>query len=94
MKLIECLCNISDPLVMQQVLTAVLTPKELQEIENRLHIFDLLAQQVPQRDIAAQLGVGIATVTRGAHAFREGRIEALAPHLKLNLTQPTQQDKR
>lgn len=92
MKLIECLCNIADPVVMQQVLTAVLTPKELQEIEKRLHIFELLAQHIPQRDIAAQLGVGIATVTRGAHAFREGHVDALVQHL--NLTQPTREETR
>jgi Trp operon repressor len=76
-KLIDCLCMISEPETMEAVLAAVLTQKEIKEIENRLQIFEMLSQHIPQRDVAAALGVGIATVTRGAHAIREGQFDIL-----------------
>jgi Trp operon repressor len=58
---------------MNAALEAILTPKELEDIENRLQIFQMLAENIPQRKIAAELKVGIATVTRGASAYRNGR---------------------
>lgn len=66
---------------MEAVLSAVLTQKEIKEIENRLQIFEMLSKHIPQRDIAASLGVGIATVTRGARAMREGQFDVLAKYL-------------
>jgi Trp operon repressor len=72
---------ISEAEDMEAVLTAVLTQKEIEEIENRLQIFEMLSEHIPQRDIAASLGVGIATVTRGARAMREGQFDVLAKHL-------------
>lgn len=36
------------------------------DVTKRLQIFEMLEQGVPQRQIAEKLGVGIATVTRGA----------------------------
>lgn len=53
------------------LLRALLTPAELHDIPNRLLITQLLRKGVPQRDIAKQLGVGIATVTRGSKALSE-----------------------
>ena len=38
---------------------------------NRLQIFNLLEEGVPQRQIADRLGVGIATVTRGSNALKK-----------------------
>lgn len=58
---------------MEAALAAILTPKELEGIENRLQIFRMLTQDIPQREIAARLNVGIATVTRGANALRNSR---------------------
>lgn len=58
---------------MNAALEAILTAKELEDIEHRLQIFHMLAENVPQRKIAAELKVGIATVTRGASAYRNGR---------------------
>ena len=58
-------------------LNALLTPKELDEIANRMEIIRLLRLGVPQREIAQQLGVGIATVTRGARVLKTGALEQL-----------------
>lgn len=52
-----------------QFLSDLLTPRELEELGMRWQIFTLLEQGVPQREIAKRLGVGIATVTRGARVL-------------------------
>jgi Trp operon repressor len=72
-ELTDLLCRISDPKEMEAALEAILTPREAEELENRLQIFRMLLQDVPQREIAARLNVGIATVTRGAAALRNSR---------------------
>ncbi len=55
---------------MEQALGELLTSSELLEMTKRLQILALLEQGVPQRQIADQLGVGIATVTRGASVLK------------------------
>lgn len=70
-KFADILCNISDSEDMQAVLRSILTYKELQEIENRLRIFQLLSIGISHREISKLVGVGVSTVTRGATAFRE-----------------------
>lgn len=55
---------------LEQALRDLLTPAELTEVSNRLQILRMLEAGVPQREIAKQLGVGIATVTRGARALK------------------------
>jgi Trp operon repressor len=86
---IDCLCMIAEAEVMEAVLTAILTQKEIKEIENRLQIFEMLSKHIPQRDIAKSLGVGIATVTRGARAMRESQFDVLAKHLR-EVKKPTE----
>ncbi len=56
---------------LEQLLSDLLTPSELAEISKRLQIFKLLEAGLPQRQIAEQLGVGIATVTRGSRALKQ-----------------------
>ncbi len=57
---------------MEQALGELLTSSELLEMTKRLQILALLEQGVPQRQIADQLGVGIATVTRGGASVLKG----------------------
>ncbi|MFA6475096.1 MAG: Trp family transcriptional regulator [Patescibacteria group bacterium] len=64
--LIHFLTKIDRPEFMAAVLNDLLTPGELAEIAKRLEIITLLKRGVSQRAISQQLGVGIATVTRGA----------------------------
>lgn len=86
--LIAMLCDISDPEEMSTVLTALLTSKELEEVARRVEIFRLLSIPLPQREIAVRLGVGIATVTRGAHAMKSAGAEAILEHLPVSKDQP------
>ena len=69
--LVQFLTEVDDGLVLEKRLKALLTPNEIEEMLRRLKILELLEQGVPQRDIAKQLGVGIATVTRGSRALKE-----------------------
>ncbi len=68
---------------MNSVTEALLTPMEIEAISQRLAILDALAQGKSQRDIASQLGVGIATVTRGSHTLKRNRevLEGFFPTL-------------
>jgi TrpR family transcriptional regulator, trp operon repressor len=56
-------------------LEGILTIKELDEIPKRLQIVKMLKKGVSQREIAASLGVGISTVTRGSIEIRKGRFK-------------------
>ena len=56
-------------------LKAILTPKELIEIPKRLEIIRLLKRNLPQREVARILKVGVATVTRGARELKLGHFK-------------------
>lgn len=69
-QLIDYLLSANDSESMHQILESLLTPSELIEISKRLQIIELLKQGISQREIAKQLGVGIATVTRGSRVLK------------------------
>lgn len=69
-QLIQHLLAAPDEDSLEQALTDLLTPSEMSEISKRLQIFKLLREGMPQRQIAEELGVGIATVTRGSRALQ------------------------
>ena len=48
----------------------ILTPQEMEQLPTRLQIVKMLKKGIPQREIAKRLGVGIATVTRGANELK------------------------
>lgn len=48
----------------------ILTPRELEKLPLRLQIVKRLKRKMTQRRIAKELGVGIATVTRGSREFQ------------------------
>ncbi|WP_447556275.1 Trp family transcriptional regulator [Vreelandella sp. EE22] len=68
-QLVRHLLGVDSAEAMDSALDSLLTPSEYQEISKRLQIFKLLSEGVPHRKIAEALGVGIATVSRGARAF-------------------------
>jgi TrpR family trp operon transcriptional repressor len=75
--LLTHLANCNDSAAIELLFSALLTDKEQQEIANRIRIFDLLERGVTQREISEQLGVGIATVSRGAKAMQVHDVSAL-----------------
>ncbi|MGE5041651.1 MAG: YerC/YecD family TrpR-related protein [Candidatus Levyibacteriota bacterium] len=60
---------------MVDFLEGMLTPKELLELPTRLEIVKMLKSGVAQHTIAEELGVGIATVTRGSKELQKGRFK-------------------
>lgn len=75
--LLTHLASCHDSSAIDELFTALLTDKEQQEIANRIRIFDLLERGITQREISEQLGVGIATVSRGAKAMQSHDVSAL-----------------
>jgi Trp operon repressor len=63
----------SGPQELEHVLKAILTPAEIEAISQRLSILDGLSGEVAQREIAENLRVGIATVTRGSRVWQDNR---------------------
>lgn len=74
-QLLTHLCAANNTHEMAQTLEALLTPAELQSIATRLEIARLLKAGITQRQIAKQLGVGIATVTRGSRELKAGKFK-------------------
>lgn len=70
-ELVAALASVRDEKEMKILLKALLTPAEYKEIATRLQIFKQLDAGVSQRTIAKDLGIGIATVTRGSRALNE-----------------------
>lgn len=70
-ELLNHLLQANTPAEMERCLAQLLTPTEFEEVINRLQIFKMLDQGIPQRKIAETLGVGIATVSRGARALKK-----------------------
>lgn len=53
-------------------LTDILSPGEIDDIYDRLNIFEELLKNKPQREVSAKLKVSIAKVTRAAHVLKYG----------------------
>lgn len=76
-ELIELLLSIRTKEDMENFLLGILTPKELEEIPTRLSIVKMLKKGFPQRKIAEELRVGVATVTRGSREIQMGRFRVV-----------------
>lgn len=74
-KLIKTLLEIKDESQLRDFLKGILTPDELEEISTRLEIVKRLKKGVAQHQIAKELGVGVATVTRGSKELQKGRFK-------------------
>lgn len=69
-----------EPDTLDAFLVDILTPVEYNEIARRWQIVKQLSRKVPQRKIAKDLHVGVATITRGARELLDtegGFIQAL-----------------
>lgn len=61
----------ADKKLLAAFLDDLLTPKEREEFERRWDIIERLHAGETQRSIASDLGVGIATVTRGSRELAD-----------------------
>lgn len=76
-QLAQAFATSQNPFEIEGMLKALLTPKEVQDLGKRLDIVKLLKEGKTQREVSTKLGVGIATVTRGAKAVNAGVFDEL-----------------
>ncbi len=74
-KISEYFLRIKDEKEMMTFLDGILTDAEESSIAGRIRIIEMLKSGYAQRDIAEQLGVGIATVTRGSAEIKAGKFD-------------------
>jgi len=74
---IDVINSINDKDVLEDFLIGITTPKERNEIAQRLEIVERLLKREPQHKIANDLGVGVATVTRGSKELQDGKFKVL-----------------
>jgi TrpR family trp operon transcriptional repressor len=74
---IDLTYSIRDKKELEDFLFGVTTDKERAELTRRIEIVKRLVAGEPQQKIAADLGVGIATVTRGSKELSQGRFKVL-----------------
>ena len=65
------LCGISDPDQMQKFLAEILTPSECRDLALRWELMRRLKKGVAQRKIAAELGISLCKITRGAKILKQ-----------------------
>lgn len=63
--------------LLEDLLVGLTTAKERKEIAQRLEIVNRLLDGDTQHKIAAELGVGVATVTRGSKELSANRFKVL-----------------
>ena len=73
--LVAVLLSMKNEEEMKNLLEGILTPKEMLEIPMRLQIVRMLKKGIPQHQIAKELGIGIATVTRGSKEIQRGKFK-------------------
>jgi TrpR family transcriptional regulator, trp operon repressor len=73
--LVETLLSIRERKEMKDFLLGILTEVEFKEISRRLQIVRMLKEGVSQHQIARELNVGVATVTRGSKELKKGRFK-------------------
>lgn len=78
---IDLIYAINDRKLLEDFLIGVTTTKERQELAQRIEIVKRLIAGEPQQKIASDLGVGIATVTRGSKELAAHRFKALRNQL-------------
>lgn len=75
--IVELIHATEDKKLLENLLHGLTTEKEQAEIAQRLDIVKALLNGTPQQQIAKDLGVGVATVTRGSHALTKGHFQVL-----------------
>lgn len=75
--LVQLIVNAKTQADAEKLIDSLLTRAEIKALSQRLEIIRLLKAGVCQRDIARQLGVGIATVSKGSAALQSGHFSFL-----------------
>jgi TrpR family transcriptional regulator, trp operon repressor len=79
LEIVELIYDTPNKSLLEDLLLGLTTDKERQELVMRIEIVKRLLAGEPQHAIAADLGVGVATVTRGSKELSQGRFKVLQP---------------
>lgn len=71
--LLRVLAHLDDPEAIERLLEDLLTPAELDSVRERWGIVTRIADGRTQRAVRDELGVAIATVSRGAQQLRRSK---------------------
>jgi len=74
---VDLIYSIRDKKLLEDFLIGLTTDKERKELPVRVEIVKRLIAGEPQQKIAKDLGVGIATVTRGSKELSQGKFKVL-----------------
>ena len=83
-KLVKLILSTKDADLLKDFFLGLTTEKERAEIVQRIEIIKRLLQGEPQHKIAAELGVGVATVTRGSKELAKGHFKLLRKEFEKN----------
>lgn len=72
-ELVDILSGIAVSTTMSDTLSNLLTPQEMEEMALRLQIFKGLLENKSQRELAKELNVSLATVSRGNRELKYGK---------------------
>lgn len=70
-ELSRLLARTDDPALVEEVLTALLTPSEAHDLSARWELVKRLAQGETQRQIAKELGLSLCKITRGSRELKK-----------------------
>ena len=65
------IATVDDPVLVEEFLYSLLTKTEADEIAKRWALVKRIAEGVPQRAIAAELGLSLCKITRGSRELKK-----------------------
>ena len=68
--IIEVFCGIDEPKTMRGLFDEIFTERERHDLALRWELMRMLHENIPQRDIAAELGISLCKITRGAKILK------------------------
>ncbi len=70
-ELVKIFSNIKDPDTMKKFFGEIFTPSEIKTIVLRWQLMKMVNRKVPQREVAAKLGISLCKITRGAKILKD-----------------------
>ncbi|MDR1301371.1 MAG: trp operon repressor [Treponema sp.] len=70
-ELARTLANINDGELIESFLRCILTPAETADIASRWALVKALGDNIPQREIARNLGISLCKITRGSRELKK-----------------------
>ncbi len=70
-KIVDVFCRVTDPAEMDRFLGEILTEAERHDLALRWKLMEMLESGMPQREVAAKLGISLCKITRGSRVLKK-----------------------